>query len=784
MSSLSLTRSIGLALASCGFLCVTSLLPASYLQAAKAPARGSKKASKPMPDGQKLFTAKCAPCHGQNGLGGSGYRGVLSGSLTESELAGFIKRSMPPGAKKCPAPAADKIAAYMFDAFYSPIAQARIRPPRIELARLTVPQFRNAVADLVSGFHPATPSGPTHGLYAEYFKGRSRDQANRVISRVDPDVRFDFGTGAPDDKGFDPKNFSISWQGSVLAPDTGEYEFSIHSKYSCQLWINDTRYPVVDGEVRSANDADPSGSITLLGGRAYALRMVFTKATQGVDDPKKKDAQPPTTSYVTLRWHRPDHADEPIPTQFLFPESTPKTFVVTSPFPPDDRSMGYLRGDSVSKEWDDAATSAALETAEYIAKNLPEVTGVPDAAPDREARLKEFCLQFLERAFRRPLTEDLKRLYLVKQFNVAPNLETAVKRVVVLTLKSPRFLYREIGAREHDAYLVASQLSFGLWDSIPDPELEKAAATGQLSSLDQINAQAQRMTEDNRAWSKLRQFLLLWLKIDEVPDIVKNAVRYPTFNPEVASDLRTSLELFLQSTAWSKSSDYRDLMLSDKEFFNGRLAALYGVNLPANAPFQEVTLDPGQRAGVITQPYILSRFAYLDGSDPIHRGVLIYRNLLGRILNPPPSAFAPLAASAHPDLTTRQRVAFQTKPQFCANCHGRINPVGFTLEEFDAIGKLRSADNGKPIDCSGMYRSSGGSLVRFSGAKELAEYLADSDDARDAFVEKLFLNVAKQPPLAFGTKTLDQLEASFVKNQYSIRSLLRDMAVATAVGKG
>ncbi|HWD38937.1 MAG TPA: DUF1592 domain-containing protein, partial [Fimbriimonas sp.] len=696
------------------------------------------------------------------------------------ELANFIAASMPPGPKKCPASQAGEIAAYIYDAFYSPIAQARNKPPRVELARLTVRQFQNAVSDLVSGFHPAIPNSAAHGLHAEYFKGRYRDAKNKAFERVDPDVRFDFGTKAPAEKDFDPKNFSIQWTGSVLAPDTGEYEFSIHSRHSCQLWINDSRFPIVDGEVRSANDPDPTGTITLLGGRAYSLRMVFTKATQGVDDANKKDTKPSEPSYVTLKWRRPNHADEPVPTQLLFPDWSPKTYVVTSPFPPDDRSMGYERGDEVSKEWDDATTTAALETAGYVAKNLQEVTGVAEADKDRVPKLKAYCLDFLQRAFRRPLTDDVKREYLDKQFAATSNPEEAVKRVIVLGLKSPRFLYREIGSAKHDGYFAASQLSFGLWDSIPDPQLEEAAAKGQLATRDQIESQALRLTTDNRAWSKLRQFLLLWLKIDEVPDIVKDAKQYPGFDTSAASDLRTSLELYLQNTAWGKDASYRDLMLSDEQFMNGRLAGLYGVKLPVDAPFQEVKLNPGQRAGVITQPYLLTRFAYMAGSDPIHRGVLIDRNLLGRVLKPPPSAFAPTPASAHPDLTTRQRVALQTKPQFCANCHGIINPLGFTLESFDAIGRLRQSDNGRPIDCSGTYRAKNGEMVKFAGAKDLANYLATSDDAISAFVEKLFLNVAKQPPLAYGPTKLEDLKRSFSKNQYSIRSLLVDMAATTA----
>jgi hypothetical protein len=734
-----------------------------------------------VPDGRTLFKRECAPCHGEGGRGGPGYQKPLTGDLSVTQLTAFIKSSMPPGPKKCPSRDAGFIAPYIFDAFYSPLAQERNRPARVELSRLTVRQFRNSVADLVSRFHSAIPDGAVHGLRAEYFKGRSRDNGHRVLSRIDPEVNFDFGVGAPAKEGFDPHNFSISWQGSVLAPDTGEYRFSIHSRHSCQLWLNDSRYPVVDGEVRSANDEDPKGTVTLLGGRAYSLRMVFTKATQGIDGVNAKKSASIQDSYVTLKWQRPDHVEEPIPTQFLFSEPSPKTFVVTSPFPPDDRSEGYERGNSVSKEWDEATTAAALQTADYVSKNLAEVTGVGENDKDREKRLKSYCRDFLTRAFRRPLTDELVQLYIDKQFSIAPNLQVAMQRVIVLGLKSPRFLYRQTGGVNRDAYFVASQLSFGLWDTIPSPELEQAAAKGELSTPVQISDQANKMTEDNRAWSKLRQFLLLWLKVDEVPDIVKSLKHYPTFDANAASDLRTSLELFLKSAAWSPSSNYRDLMLSNETFLNGRLAKLYGVSLPAEAPFQEESLDPGERSGLITNPYLLARFAYLDGSSPIHRGVLIVRNLLGRTLSPPPSNFTPLAASSHPDLTTRERVALQTKPKFCNNCHGIINPLGFTLERFDAIGKLRDRDNGKEIDSTGKYRARDGKLITFSGAKDLALYLADSQDARGAFVEKLFLNVAKQPPLAYGPNTLSRLDQSFSQDQCSIRKLMVKMALATAL---
>src|SRR5206468_10825261 len=134
---------------------------------------------------------------------------------------------------------------------------------------------------------------------------------------------------------------------------------------------------------------------------------------------------------------------------------------------------------------------------------------------------------------------------------------------------------------------------------------------------------------------------------------------------------------------------------------------------------------------------------------PATRGVLITRTLLGRTLQPPPQEFTPLPAQLHPNLTTRQRVALQTQPAACRSCHGMINPLGFTLEKFDAIGRLRAWENGRPIDATGSYQTRDGKMVTFAGVRDLAKFLATSEEAQEAFVEKLFHHLVKQPVRAF-----------------------------------
>jgi hypothetical protein len=731
--------------------------------------------------GEQIYRKQCASCHGVMGEGTENYRRPLAGERSVAQLTRLIAKTMPKDAEvKCSGDDAQKVAAFIYDAFYSKIAQARNKPPRIELSRLTVRQYRHALTDLVGSFRGPGRWDETHGLKGEYFRSRRFRNNERVLERTDPEVRFDFGVAGPAPEKFDANQFSIRWEGSVLAPETGEYEFIVRTEHAARLWVNDTKRPLIDAWVKSGNDTEYRASLFLLGGRVYPLRLEFSKAKQGVDDSKNKKAKPPEVkASIALEWKLPQRTAEVIPQRNLTPNVFPEVLVVTTPFPPDDRSVGYERGTSVSKAWERATTDAAIEVAGYVVPRLAELAGARDTASDRVQRLRDFCRRFAERAFRRPLTAEQQRVYVDRQFEVAGDPETAVKRVLLLVLQSPRFLYREIGGGQ-DAYDVASRLSFGLWDSLPDQELLDAAAKGQLATREQVARQAERMVADPRTRAKLREFLLQWLKVEQVPDLDKDPKQYPGFDRAVASDLRTSLDLFLEDVVWGGDSDFRQLLLADSLYLNGRLARFYGADLPADAPFQKVSLKTGERAGILSHPYLMATFAYTKTSSPIHRGVFLARSVLGLSLRPPPEAFTPLSPDLHPDLTTRERVALQTRPQACVSCHAMINPLGFTLENFDAIGRYRDKEKGRPIDATGAYQTRNGEVVKFAGLRDLATHLAGSAEVHEAFVEQLFHYLVKQPVRAYGPRQLADLRQSFADNRFSVRKLMVEMMAASA----
>jgi hypothetical protein len=736
------------------------------------------------PDGRKIYREKCASCHGADGEGTkTEYPHPLTGSRSLGQLTKLIADTMPdddPGS--CTGPDAQAVAAFIHEAFYSRTAQARNKAARVELSRLTVRQYRNTITDLIGSFRaPSEPRGEARGLRGEYFDARGFRGDKRVIDRIDPVVSFDFGTEAPVAEKFDPAQFSIRWQGSVFAPESGEYEFVVKCDQALRLYVNDNNKPLIDAWVKSGSDKEFRASIPLLGGRWYILRLEFTKAKQGVDDSKTNKRKPkPVPAMVALEWKPPQRVLETIPARCLSPSSASQAFVLTTPFPPDDRSVGYERGSSISKEWDQATTDAAIEAAGYVSARLRELSGVFDPGKNKEKVRDEFCRNFVERAFRRPLTNEERALHVDRQFERSKDVETAVKRVVLLALKSPEFLYREPGGG-HGGYDVASRLSFGLWDSMPDKALLNAAASGKLATREQVAAQAERMLNDPRTRSKVREFLLQWLRVDLAPDLSKDPGAYPEFSPSHAADLRTSLDLFLDEAVWGESSDFRQLLLADFIYLNSRLARFYGIELPEGTDFTRMTLDPRDRAGVLSHPYLLATFAYTATSSPIHRGVFLARSVLGRALRTPPAAVAPLAPDLHPSLSTRERVALQTKPEACQTCHVMINSLGFALERFDAAGRFRATEKGRPVDASGAYLSMAGETATFDGARDLGTFLADSDETHQAFVEQLFHYLVKQPIRAYGPDALRDLTRSFAAREYNVRKLIVDEVTMAAL---
>ena len=729
-------------------------------------------------DGEVVYRADCMRCHGPVGQGVAGKADEpLVGEKSIASLAKYIAREMPesdPGSLSLADATAS--AEYIHKAFYSAEARARNHPPRIELAHLTVRQYRESIADLLGSLRNATSTTESGGLAGTYRERPERDPKKPDRNRpeatfkqqVDPVIDFDFGANAPE-KGTYATQFSINWSGSVIIPDTGEYEFRVTSPNGVRLYVNtpeggNEKNALIDLWVSSAMTRTASAPIFLLGGRSYPLKIEFFKY---------KDK----TAALKLEWRPPGGAWSVIPRTNLSPKFSSPVSVISVPLPPDDGSIGYERGASVSREWTEAVAKGALQVSAMIGPHLFGLAGTKADAPDRGEKLQAFSLRFAQMAYRRPLTDeqkaDLAKIYV----GVAP--EVAAKRAFIFTLSNPAFLYPGIGPQ--DDYAVASRLALTLWDSVPDAALLKAAAAGQLKTDVQVRQQALRMMKDLRAKSKLRDFLHHWLHVEEGAEIAKDQKEYPGFDQGVVMDLRTSLDLFAESIVWSEQSDYRQLLLSDTILMNDRLAKFYGQKIEAGGGFQPVKMDADQRAGVLTHPYVLATFSYTKSSSPIHRGVFVTRNILGRMLKPPPMAIAFMDDKFDPSFTMREKVTELTAKPACQSCHVTINPLGFSFERFDAVGRVRATDNKKPVNPVSDYATADGNVIQLTGARDVAIHAAESLSGQSGFVRNLFQEMVKQPPAAYSPELLGQLTAKFRADNFHVRNLAVEVAVVAAL---
>ena len=729
--------------------------------------------------GEAVYRQDCMSCHGPVGEGVAGKSDEpLVGEKSIASLAKYIAKEMPeddPGTLSLADATAS--AEYIHQAFYSGEARARNHPPRIELAHLTVRQYRESIADLLASLRNATSTTESGGLAATYRERPERDpkMPDRNLpeatfkQQVDPGIDFDFADKPPE-KGKYAAQFSINWTGSVLVPDTGEYEFRVTSLNGVRLYVNppeggSEKNALIDLWVSSGASRSASSAIFLLGGRSYPLKVEFFKY---------KDK----TAGLKLEWRPPGGAWTVIPRTNLSPKSSSPVSVISVPLPPDDGSIGYERGASVSREWTEAIAKGALQVSGMIGPHLFVLAGTKADAPDRAEKLKAFSLRFAQMAYRRPLTDEQKAaLAAIYAAGVAP--EVAAKRAFIFTLSNPAFLYPGIGPQ--DDYAVASRLALTLWDSVPDAPLLNAAASGQLKTPDQVRAQARRMMKDARAKAKLRDFLHHWLHVEEGAEIAKDQKEYPGFDQGVVMDLRTSLDLFAESVVWSEASDYRQLLLSDTILMNERLAKFYGQKVEAGAGFQPVKMDADQRGGVLTHPFVLATFSYTKSSSPIHRGVFVTRNILGRMLKPPPMAIAFMDDKFDPSFTMREKVTELTSKPACMSCHVTINPLGFSFERFDAVGRVRTTDNKKPVDPTSDYTTSDGNVIKLTGARDVAIHAAESLSGQTGFVRNLFQEMVKQPPPAYSPELLGQLTDKFRADGFHVRNLAVEVAVVAAL---
>jgi hypothetical protein len=308
-------------------------------------------------------------------------------------------------------------------------------------------------------------------------------------------------------------------------------------------------------------------------------------------------------------------------------------------------------------------------------------------------------------------------------------------------LQSPQFMYRvEQGAALDEArnlarptdYEMASRLSFLLWGAAPDAALLDAASRGELNTKQQIAAQATRLLADPRAKDVVRHFHSLLLQIAGLDGLVRNADYYPSFTPGLGALYRRETEAFVDEVVWNDDGRLGTLFTAPYTFLNQRLAAVYGIPGITGDDLRKVPLDPTRRAGLLTQPSILSMTTPGSRTDPVVRGKWVFTKLMcGTVADPPPDV--PVLPEPQPGLSVRDRLAQHRASPACQGCHQLMDPIGFGFERYDGMGQWRDTDNDLPIDSSGEI-ATGDVAGPFNGAVELGQKLAQSKDVQGCFV--------------------------------------------------
>jgi hypothetical protein len=337
----------------------------------------------------------------------------------------------------------------------------------------------------------------------------------------------------------------------------------------------------------------------------------------------------------------------------------------------------------------------------------------PANAGEEEASARRILSSLMRRAYRRPVTSaDLEGpLALYRNARVDGDFDAGIEMALSAVLVSPDFLFRveedPPGVAPKTVYRIsdlelASRLSFFLWSSIPDDQLLDAAVAGKLHEPAVLERQVRRMLADARARALVNNFASQWLHLRNLASITPDMRLFPDFDDNLRQAFREETELFFESILHEDRSAL-DLLRANYTFVNERLAKHYGIPHVYGSRFRRITLDEdSRRGGLLRHASILTVTSYATRTSPVLRGKWVLDNIVG-VPPPPPLPDVPALKDNTVDgnLTVRKRLAEHRTNPVCSACHNLMDPVGLSLEKYDAIGRRRTAEAGIPIDASG-----------------------------------------------------------------------------------
>jgi hypothetical protein len=408
---------------------------------------------------------------------------------------------------------------------------------------------------------------------------------------------------------------------------------------------------------------------------------------------------------------------------------------------------------------------------------------VPNKDVSRGDAAQRIAEAFALRAFRRPPTADEIKA-LLKVFALADNQDEvfneSIKLIFKAALVSPQFLYRtpddRAGSKEAvvavSDYELASRLSYFLWATMPDDALFKLAQAGTLHDPAVLTGEVRRMLKDQRAHALAENFAAPWLGLDHVAEALLDEKKFPGIGKDLRQALYDEGIAFFENLM-REGGSVLDFIDCDYAFMNAQTAKLYGADGIKGAKMQRVHLDDPNRGGAVAMPGVLLATSTPNRTSPVKRGKWVLEQLLGASPPPPPPNVPALDKQDVPEnahLTLRQRTERHREDPACANCHRVMDPIGFGLENFDAIGRWRTMDDtGGAVDAVGELPGK----QRFSSPSELKKILMGrKDEFLHTFTGKLLAFALGRRIAGYDEVVVEDLVAQLAKDEYKLDALI------------
>ncbi len=469
---------------------------------------------------------------------------------------------------------------------------------------------------------------------------------------------------------------------------------------------------------------------------------------------------------------------------------------IADSFPPEDFVHGYrnqYQSQSVSPILAEAYAAAAEKvTRKAFSGDTSKIVPCVESQPGCAER---FVREFGRRAFRRPLDPSEVARYR-KLFATG-----GARMVVEAMLQSPNFLLRTENGLDpaRRPYEIASQLSYFLWNTMPDSALMASAASGELATRAGVEKAARRLIADQRARDAMNEFVAEWLRFDRLTGTVRDRRLYPQFTPELVVSMLAETRRLFEAVAWDRDRSFMDFYSADYGFVTADLATVYG--LKAGVDGRTVFPPETERAGVLGQATFLALTSKPAETSPTSRGLFVREQFLCQdVPQPPPGVSTNLPAlSKDQPQTNRQRLAVHLNNESCASCHSLIDPIGFGFEKFDAIGQrrekqqltFREARGGRneapvtvelDLDTSGNVAGIPDSAFR--SPRDLGKVLAASAQCQECVVKQVFRWAAGRHETAADRVVIRRVYEDFRASGFRFPELLVSMARELAGSNG